>query len=93
MAGESKLQSKIINHLKKEGWDVNKRIVMSHSGWADIECLKDGGIFMEIEVKDKGKKPDTIQQYWIDRHSKMGIKSFWCDSFEMFIDKYNDLSK
>ena len=89
MAGESKLQGKIIAYLKKRGWDVNKRIAMSHNGWADLECLKDGGLFMEIEVKDKGEKPDPIQMYWIDKHVKMGFKSFWCDTWEMFLEKYN----
>lgn len=89
MAGESKLQTKIIDYLQKEGWDVNKRIVMSHNGWTDLECLRKGGVFMEIEVKDKGKTPDPIQHYWINRHTKMGFKSFWCDSFEMFLEKYN----
>lgn len=88
MAGEKKLQDKIINYLKKDGWDVNKRISMSHNGWTDLECMKHGGLFMEIEVKDTGKTPDPIQQYWIDRHTEMGIKSFWCDSFEMFLHKF-----
>jgi hypothetical protein len=88
MAGESKLQKKIIARLKSDGWDVNKRISMSHNGWADLECLKHGGVFMEIEVKDKGKNPTELQLYWIEKHTKMGFKSFWCDSFEMFLEKY-----
>lgn len=85
---EQKLQTRIINYLEKEGWDVNKRIVMSHSGWTDLECLRKGGVFMEIEVKDKGKTPDPIQFYWINRHTEMGFKSFWCNSWEMFLEKY-----
>jgi len=90
MAQESKLQARIINYLIKEGWDVNKRICMSHSGWADLECLRKGGIFMEIEVKAKGKSPSPLQWHWINKHTAMGFISIWCDSWEMFIEKYNN---
>jgi hypothetical protein len=88
MAGESKLQTKIIDYLKDEGWDVNKRIVMSHNGYEDLECYRYPATAMFIEVKDAKKTPDPLQAYWMKRHTQMGFVSFFANSFEMFLTEY-----
>ena len=90
MAGESKLQTRIRKHLEKEGWDVNKRIVMSHNGYEDLECFRENKQVMFIEVKDKKLTPDPLQTYWIERHKKQGFKAFFANSFEMFLQNYHD---
>ncbi len=89
MGKESVLQSKIKDYLKKRGWLVYKRILMSESGLEDLECFRNG-VAMFIEVKDFGKKPDPIQWYHIEKHIKAGFISFYTDSFESFKVKYNE---
>ena len=88
MAEEQKLQSKIISYLTKQGWEVIKTVALSKAGYEDLFCFKDG-VTMFIEVKSKGKKPRPLQVARIQRHNEMGFKSFWCDSWEMFLDLYN----
>ena len=88
MEAESKLQTRIRKHLESEGWDVNKRIVMSKNGYEDLECFKYPAKTMFIEVKSSNKKPEPLQSYWIERHISMGFISFFANSFEMFEEKY-----
>jgi len=85
---EQQLQSKIKCFLKKDGWIVIKTIVLSETAYPDLFCFKMGKT-MFIEVKALGKKPEPLQEYRINELLKQGFKAFYCDSFEMFKEKYN----
>lgn len=86
---ESKLQTKIIKHLEREGWEVVKTILLNKSGYEDLFCFKNGKT-MFIEVKDKGKKPTDLQLYRIKKHNENGFISFWVDDFLTFINIINN---
>jgi Holliday junction resolvase len=84
---ESKLQSKIKNYLKLQGWRVIKTIQLSENGHPDLLCFKKG-VTIVIEVKDKGKKPRPLQEFRINEWLQDGFKAFYADSYEMFLEKY-----
>ena len=59
---ESKIQSKIINQLKKNGWLVLKIIKCNINGMSDLICFKNGRTVF-IEVKNESGKQSEIQKY------------------------------
>ena len=74
MAGESKLQTKIIKHLKKHGCWVIKVIVSSVDGTMDIIACSPTGRFIGIEVKYGDNKPSALQSYHVKEvHDRGGI--------------------
>lgn len=85
---ESKIQTKIKNYLIADGWRVIKTIQLSENGHPDLFCFKNG-VTMVIEVKDKGNKPRPLQYFRLNEWVEDGFKAFWCDSFIMFLDKFN----
>ena len=62
---ESKVQTKIINQLTKEGWLCVKLIKTNKNGIPDLMCLKDGDVKF-IEVKQPKGIISPVQQYVID---------------------------
>lgn len=58
---ESKIQTKIINKLKKEGWICIKLIRTSLNGIPDLICLKNGETIF-IEVKQPNGKLSELQK-------------------------------
>lgn len=61
MAGESKLQTKVRNKLRKWGWLVVKINLTSKPGWPDLYAIRDS-VNIWIEVKDD-KRPEKLQEY------------------------------
>jgi Holliday junction resolvase-like predicted endonuclease len=59
---ESKIQSKIINQLKKNGWLVLKIIKCNINGMSDLIVFKNGKTVF-IEVKNESGKQSEIQKY------------------------------
>ena len=59
---ESKIQAKIINQLKKNGWLVIKIIKCNINGMSDLICFKNGKTVF-IEVKNENGKQSEIQKY------------------------------
>jgi Holliday junction resolvase-like predicted endonuclease len=86
MATESKLQSKIMAHLEANGWEVVRPIILSKAGYEDLFCFKNGTA-MFIEVKADEKEPRALQAYRINQHRKNGFKSFFCNSWEIYLDE------
>lgn len=90
MAAESKLQTKIIKALEKEGFIVIKIIVANKAGHSDIICCAPNGKFFAVEVKDNDT-PRALQEYRITQYRDNGGIAFWCDSFEMFTLLYKSV--
>jgi Holliday junction resolvase len=59
---ESKIQAKIINQLKKNGWLVLKIIKCNINGMSDLIVFKNGKTVF-IEVKNENGKQSEIQKY------------------------------
>jgi len=90
---EKTLTNKIINKLNKDTdtW-VRKRLSSGMSGttgWPDITGVKklnlnslEIGVRIEIEVKQPGKKPTTIQYSRLRRFRKLGAICFWTDDLD-----------
>lgn len=64
---ESKIQSKLIKDLEKQGWYVVKIISCNKNGFPDLVCLKENE-YKLIEVKTISGKLSPIQVY---RHKEM----------------------
>ena len=88
MASESKLQRKIMLYLEANGWEVVRPIILSKAGYEDLFCFKNG-ITMFIEVKADEQEPRPLQAHRISQHKANGFKSFFCNSWEMFLDELN----
>lgn len=74
MAGESKLQTKIIKYLKANGCWVIKVIVASTDGVMDIIACSPKGRFIGIEVKYGDNTPSPLQSYNVKEvQSRNGI--------------------
>ena len=67
-------------------WPKDDLVILDIHGWHK-------GRFFEIECKAPGKKPNESQKKTISYFQKIGIISFYADSHDMFIKKwemYND---
>lgn len=72
---ESKIQSKIIDFLKKEGACSYKIIKSSKGGCPDIlSCYK--GFFLALEIKTETGKVSPLQEYNINKIKKSGGLAF-----------------
>lgn len=69
---ESKIQTKIANRLKKDGWLVVKVIQCSAPGFPDLMAMRAGRVVF-FEVKQPGKKPRPLQEY---RHKQLRDQGF-----------------
>lgn len=81
---ESKVQSKIINHLQKEGWFVLKVIRCNIPGFNDIVCFRNK-VSVFIEAKAPGKDSEEIQKF---RHKQLRVQGFdvyTVDSYEEYL--------
>jgi hypothetical protein len=72
MALESKIQSKIITQLQKEGWLCVKLIKTNCNGIPDLVCFRNGETKF-IEVKQPNGKLSVIQKYRKDEIEKQGF--------------------
>lgn len=90
MAVESKLQSKIIKALEKEGFVVIKIVVANKAGHADIVCCAPNGKFFAVEVKDDDV-PRALQEHKLQLYKNNNGVAFWCDSLEMFNAMYKSV--
>ncbi len=69
---ESKIQSRIIERLKKEGWMVVKIGLTNLPGFPDLMALRNGEVRF-IEVKRPGCVPRELQQYRINQLKDNGF--------------------
>jgi len=82
---EAKLQTKIIKDLESKGYYTVKTIKLNKNGLHDIFAFKNGKATF-IEVKAKGQKPRQLQLFRIEEVKKYGIKSFWVDNFNDYLN-------
>lgn len=83
MGSEAQLQTKIRNHLKLNGWMVNKFQLGSSNGWPDLIAIK-YGIALFIEVKQKGKKAQALQLYVHEQLRLHGAHVILTDDYKSF---------
>ena len=76
---ESKIQSKLIKNLEKEGAYVIKLISTNKNGIADLLSFDSNNVPTFIEVKQQGKKPRPLQIYRAKELKERGIRAVWYD--------------
>ncbi len=79
---ESKIQKKIIDKLKKDGFFIIKIIRANISGIPDILAIKNGKVFF-IEVKTDNGKLSEIQKHRIQQIKENGIEVFIWKDYEI----------
>lgn len=84
MAGESKLQNKIRLDLEKSGWLVVKIKLCSLNGWPDQQAYKNGRVIF-LEIKDKGREPDPLQDHRHEQLRKHSFNVFTIDTWELYL--------
>jgi len=85
MAGESKLQKRIISQLESEGFLVLKVILCNKSGWPDLQILKNKkSVF--IEVKDKGEEAEPLQVFRHETLRDQGFNVWVVDSWDCYLE-------
>jgi len=88
MTEEGKIQKKITDHLKKDGWFVTKLIQTSTNGIPDVLAVRPGQCLF-IEVKTPTGRLSEIQKYRItelvESYSQDVIVAF---SYQEFYEKY-----
>lgn len=76
MAGEQKLQAKILKWLKDNGFWATKIIVCSVSGTMDIIACSPKGRFVGVEVKYGANTASTLQKHHIEEVKRRGGIAF-----------------
>jgi len=88
MTEEGKIQKKITEHLKKDGWFVTKLMQTSTNGIPDVLAVRSGQTLF-IEVKTLTGRLSPIQKYRIgelkDKYSQDVIIAF---GYEDFYEQY-----
>lgn len=69
---ESKVQAKILKYLQEAGYYTIKTIITNKNGTPDIVGCDRAGRFFALEVKSKGKKATTLQQYKLNFIKDLG---------------------
>lgn len=87
MAGEQKLQTKILTWLKDNGFWCTKVVVASKSGTMDIIACSPKGRFIGIEVKYGVNTASALQKYHIEEVVKRGGIAFITWDLETVIFK------
>ena len=90
MISEQKIQSKIINHLKNDGWIALKTIKLSASGYPDIIALRNK-ITLFVEVKSEKGILSELQKHRINELSLQGFKVIIANSIENFKLHYENI--
>ncbi len=91
---ESKIQTQIINEIKKMGGYSVKIIRCNKNGFPDLHFLlpsKPYPIPCYCEVKKKGKIARTMQLFRIKELKQIGAVAFEADSLEEFINQTKTL--
>jgi len=82
---ESKIQSKIIAKLQKDGWLCVKLIKTNWNGIPDLLCLRNG-ITMFVEIKREQGKLSELQKVRIKQLEEKGFEvKVWTDFEKDFI--------
>lgn len=81
---EQAIQTSIIRYIKSIGGlpiKQNQIGIYAQAGVPDIiACIK--GRFVAIEVKRPGKKPEPIQEAFLESITKKGGLAFWSDNLD-----------
>ena len=81
---EQAIQTSIIRYIKSIGGlpiKQNQIGIYAQAGVPDIiACIK--GRFVAIEVKKPGKKPEPIQEAFLQSITKKGGLAFWSDNLD-----------
>ncbi len=73
---ESKIQTKILQWLKKNNYWVFKTILCNRNGIMDIIACSPKGMFVGIEVKSSTGQPSRLQSYNIQEVVNRGGIAF-----------------
>ncbi len=88
MTPEGKVQKKITDHLKRDGWFVTKLMQTSTNGIPDVLAVRSGQTLF-IEVKTLSGKLSELQKFRIkelrDKYSQDVLVSY---GYEHFYEQY-----
>lgn len=84
---ESKLQTKVLGWLKKNGFWAIKVVVCNKNGVMDVICCSPTGTFIGIELKYDTNQPTPLQLHHIAEVKSRGGIAFVAWDLETVIEK------
>ncbi len=90
---ESKIEDYLVKRVEELGGACDKLVILNQRGNPDRWCFFTSGFLMIVELKQKGKKPNVLQQRRIDRLIQLGQVVEVADSIEAvdaLFEKYKD---
>lgn len=90
---ESKIEDYLVKRVEELGGSCDKLVILNQRGNPDRWCFFPTGFLMIVELKQKGKKPNVLQQRRIDRLIQLGQVVEVADSIEAvdaLFEKYKD---
>lgn len=76
---EKDVEKALLKRVKSEGGLCLKFTSPGNAGVPDRIILMPGGKIKFVEVKRPGKKPTTLQNYWIDKLRALGFEAEYID--------------
>lgn len=93
MTEEGKIQKKITDHLKKDGWFTTKLMQTSTNGIPDVLAVREGETIW-IEVKTLVGRLSEIQKYRIKQlNQEFGQYVYVAYSYAEFKEQYEQYTK
>ena len=77
---EGDIEQFVREEAEKLDWLSIKLNVHGNRGISDVLFIKEGPIFVLIEFKQPGKKPEPIQDFWLRTLRKLGVWAYWADN-------------
>ena len=87
MTPEGKIQKKITDRLKKDGWFTTKLMQTSTNGIPDVLAVRPGRTLF-IEVKTERGRLAELQKYRISELEKFGQEVIVAFGFNNFLEQY-----
>lgn len=80
-------EARVRRWVESRGGLCLKWVCPGRAGVPDRIILLPGARIIFLELKARGKKPTTLQAWWLDKLSKLGFRAEWTDDAESWIRK------
>lgn len=77
---ESVLEGKVVGWATKQGF-LALKVKFVEAGYPDRLFISPNGVFVFIEFKRKGRKPDALQAYRIKNLKARNVRAYWSSNF------------
>ena len=84
---ENRVEERLREYVKRRGGLCLKWVCPGHAGVPDRIILLPGARIIFLELKAPGKKPTTLQSWWLAKLKSLGFQAEWTDNAEDWIER------